>query len=482
MRTFEFIDDGSRKFWNIELDGNKTIVTFGRIGTKGQTKTKEHASAAAAQKEYDKLIKEKLGKGYTETTPAAGEEPTPGVEAPPSVGGRAAGLKEALEAALVENPDDVATHAAYADLLSEQGDPRGELIQVQLALEDPKLSAKKRRDLAAREKELFDEHDRTWYGSLAPYILDNEGLTEWERTNLERRRVLGEAPGEPDGSGYCYWCRWRRGWIDTVNLHRVVGDALPALTQAPNLLLLRELRIPYQDWDADAPDLSPLLAAPLLRNLRVFQLGPDNDECHISGPDVHHLVAQMPRLEELKLFAHRIDTAALFKIRMPNLRVLYAHHLYQYPLEVLAENESLSKLETLSLWPHMIEPGDTAPYITEASSIALVHSPHLMNLRHLELFCSALGDAGCDAIVASGILKRLKVLDISRGRVTDAGARALASCPDFRNLERFGIAQNALTPAGIAALEATGVPITAGDQYDPAEMDELAFQWEGDME
>src|SRR5262249_59950339 len=97
MRTFEFIEGSSKKFWNIELDGNKTIVTFGRIGTKGQTKTKEHASAAAAQKEYDKLIKEKLGKGYTETTPAAAEGPTPAVTRP------AAGVKEALEVALVPN-------------------------------------------------------------------------------------------------------------------------------------------------------------------------------------------------------------------------------------------------------------------------------------------------------------------------------------------------------------------------------------------
>ena len=31
-------------------------------------------------------------------------------------------LRQALESALVENPDDLATHRAYADLLMEQGD------------------------------------------------------------------------------------------------------------------------------------------------------------------------------------------------------------------------------------------------------------------------------------------------------------------------------------------------------------------------
>jgi uncharacterized protein (TIGR02996 family) len=42
--------------------------------------------------------------------------------------------RAALETALFDHPDDLATHMAYADLLREQGDPRGEFIQVQLAL------------------------------------------------------------------------------------------------------------------------------------------------------------------------------------------------------------------------------------------------------------------------------------------------------------------------------------------------------------
>ena len=37
----------------------------GRVGTDGQSKTKMFKDAAAAKKEYDKLITEKTGKGYT---------------------------------------------------------------------------------------------------------------------------------------------------------------------------------------------------------------------------------------------------------------------------------------------------------------------------------------------------------------------------------------------------------------------------------
>ena len=65
-RYFELSDGKSSKFWEISIDDNEVTVRYGRIGTNGTTKVKEHASAAVAQKEYDKLISEKEGKGYTE--------------------------------------------------------------------------------------------------------------------------------------------------------------------------------------------------------------------------------------------------------------------------------------------------------------------------------------------------------------------------------------------------------------------------------
>src|SRR4051794_5837247 len=80
-------------------------------------------------------------------------------------------MREALEQALIDNPDDVASHMAYADYLREQGDPRGEFIQVQLALEDPARSAAERKRLKKREQELLGAHEREWLGELAPLLL-----------------------------------------------------------------------------------------------------------------------------------------------------------------------------------------------------------------------------------------------------------------------------------------------------------------------
>ena len=65
-RYFEFVDGSSNKFWEVWMDGTDVTTNWGKIGTAGQTKTKAFADAAKAQKEYDKLVAEKTGKGYTE--------------------------------------------------------------------------------------------------------------------------------------------------------------------------------------------------------------------------------------------------------------------------------------------------------------------------------------------------------------------------------------------------------------------------------
>ena len=144
MRTFVYSGYWSNKFWNIDLAGARFTVTFGKLGSKGQTQIKDFPDEQAARQAHDKLVAEKLAKGYVETTPRA--DPA------------ASALQQSLEAALVEEPDDLAAHSAYADYLMEQGDPRGEFIQVQLALEDPARLAKERQRLRERETALQEQH------------------------------------------------------------------------------------------------------------------------------------------------------------------------------------------------------------------------------------------------------------------------------------------------------------------------------------
>ena len=65
-RRFEFKDATSNKFWEVAVQGSTLQVTFGKIGTDGQSKPKECGTPEKAATELEKLVKEKCGKGYTE--------------------------------------------------------------------------------------------------------------------------------------------------------------------------------------------------------------------------------------------------------------------------------------------------------------------------------------------------------------------------------------------------------------------------------
>jgi superfamily I DNA and/or RNA helicase/predicted DNA-binding WGR domain protein len=60
-----FTDSSSNKFWEAATNDTKLIVRYGRIGTKGQVQIKTFSNTDAAEKEKQKLIKEKQSKGYS---------------------------------------------------------------------------------------------------------------------------------------------------------------------------------------------------------------------------------------------------------------------------------------------------------------------------------------------------------------------------------------------------------------------------------
>ncbi len=77
MPRYEFSEGSSNKFWQIELDGSSFTTTYGRIGTDGQTTMKEDDSDAKAKKEDDKLVAEKVKKGYELVGDGDDEEEAP---------------------------------------------------------------------------------------------------------------------------------------------------------------------------------------------------------------------------------------------------------------------------------------------------------------------------------------------------------------------------------------------------------------------
>jgi uncharacterized protein (TIGR02996 family) len=399
-------------------------------------------------------------------------------------GGGIMSIEEAFLRDICGAPDDDAPRLIYADWLTDRGDPRGELIRLQVALEDPALGHAQRRQLQEREQALLQEHGRGWLGDLAPYLLDQRGIND----QGEYCRYHAGAP---------YQFQFARGWLDLLHVPQWAVEFARVLVRAPQARLLRRLIIEEvtaegpEEYEAgpdvpdgeESPGLYPLLQSPHLANVRTLQVGDlDGYTCRSSGEAVAELVQKMPRIEELHLEAHGIDTDTLFSLGgLGRLRALEVNACDHYPLQRLARNPALGRLTHLLLHPHGLEPGDD-PYIDLAGLRAVVHSQHLRGLTHLRLRLSDAGDRGCEEIVRSGALGRLKVLDLRHGCITDAGARVLAACPALGNLELLDVSRNGLTAAGVAALERTGARVLAEDQQSAEELEAGDWLREGDME
>lgn len=65
-RMFEMTSGTSSKFWEVWQEGTTVCTRYGRIGTTGQNTTKDPGTIEKAQKLHDKLVAEKLAKGYAE--------------------------------------------------------------------------------------------------------------------------------------------------------------------------------------------------------------------------------------------------------------------------------------------------------------------------------------------------------------------------------------------------------------------------------
>ncbi|MCX5746805.1 MAG: TIGR02996 domain-containing protein [Proteobacteria bacterium] len=176
-------------------------------------------------------------------------------------------MLDVLRAAIFAAPDDDAPRMVYADALLERGDPRGELIVLQLRGVDP-----------IRQAELVATHQAAWLGALAPALSE----VVFERGFLARCRF--------DGRG------WRDLLVDTprliTHLHYVVvgedvwvqGDDVTATPQSGGT------------WTIDEAQRAPLercVALPALRELVVSGAPPGWRDGLLTSP----IAGRLARLE-----------------------------------------------------------------------------------------------------------------------------------------------------------------------------------------
>src|SRR5262249_3823416 len=144
---------------------------------------------------------------------------------------------------------------AYADLLTEQGDPRGEFISVQLQLEDPSLGADQRQGLRRRESALLAAHQAEWVGGWA---------------------ALAPSTG-PEGRGQVDFpgpkpFRFIRGILAEVTIDELTPECARAFVAAPQTRLVTRLFVGGDTFEDEGQEAQrELLRWPGLANLRVLQ-------------------------------------------------------------------------------------------------------------------------------------------------------------------------------------------------------------------
>lgn len=242
------------------------------------------------------------------------------------------------------NPHDVAPRLIYADYLEESGDPRAELIRVQVELSQLPPGDPARRESELRETALLDEYADEW---LAP-------LKELGAQGLSRRSL-------------------QRGLIERVkvNVNSLIehGEAIcreaPALhgielrASDDDLLALAEASLPPQITALDlgsnrltAMGITRLVSAPWCRQLQQLSLAFNR-----LGDDAMRRLGQgnWAKLVRLNLNVNAIGpqgiTAFTLQPAMPKLEVLHlnSNPLMQAGLDQLASSYLATTLRELDV-------------------------------------------------------------------------------------------------------------------------------------
>lgn len=427
-RTFE---KGSRS-WCIERRGAKIRTSWGKIGGKQQSREHFCYHGFFAEDKECELVREKLKAGYHETTT---ELVLPPLEP----------LGQALESALVADPDDLAAHMAYADWLSEQPLPawqaRSEVIRLQLCLQG-KQPAAERRKASNRVEKIRKEYERAWMGPELAGLLFEE-------------KVEYHPPSMLPLCDYAW--DYRMGWIDSLEIGYLTEQSARLLSQSSALRLLRRLMI--RAIDRVGQPLDVLARTTTVGNVRELIL--ENLQETASFPDPTALVKRMPHLEELQIRTDDVDLGNTISLTtLTRLRRLKLYGTWPTPLVEIGRNRALHRLEQLEV---RIGGGSKTAETLEDLAVVL-RSPYLSSLRELTIVGNTHGDALASELVASGILKRINPLDLRMGTLTNAGARILGSSLDFRYLEQLCLEFNRLTRSGHSAFRGSGVKVLMGDQ------------------
>lgn len=425
-------EDGTL-FWQISRAGASLTITTGKCGAKGRTTKKLLLSAGAAQSLHDDLVIAKVREGF-ELVEAEIQAPVRtgkariNVPAAPVVEIAHDDRIADLEERVAEAPDDQDTWLVLGDLLQRQGDPRGELVALQIAADRETTSNIRGRARTAFAT-YFAHHARELWGSLAKHVRDPH-----------------DAASPP--------LIWRNGFIWRAELAsqgaaignhasprpQTVGTLVQELLEHPSGRLLGEL-IVRADNEPDGPAVIDALTRCHPRALSELELFARAEL------DLEALWPNVPRLRRLGLSARTVRLGDLELPVIERLR-LSSLGLSSVAMQTIVQT-SMPKLQRLEL---RIGNRVSAP-ATFADIAPLVAREDLPHLTHLKIRNAPFAGAILRAIADGPLADQLQVLDLSHGTLTPRDIEVLETTKaKFRQLRELWVPQTGLFGDAIQAL------------------------------
>ncbi|MDQ3334283.1 MAG: WGR domain-containing protein [Myxococcota bacterium] len=460
MPRYEFSEGSSNKFWDITLSGKSFTTTYGKIGANGQTTIKSFKSDADAKKEHDKVVAEKTKKGYVlvggKAKPNGKAKPAKAEAAAPTTGKRDARNKD-LEAAIVANPSDREAYAVFADWLQEQGDPRGELMSLQLGYKDKQA------------KQLIEKHVDYFLGPLAEHqTVYDEGLNnsvshlrskaqeaEWQKTH--QQAFLWR-------NGFIYRVRLSHDSYSHESFEGQCAEILEQVFSHPSGRYVVELAF-HSNGDPNEDDLQDIIetigkkAPPTIRKI-TFGDNVDQISWHHTG-NLSKMWKAVPNLKTLEIESGDFDVG---KMTAPALeRAIFITGGMSKSCGKNIANAVMPKIRHLEVYYGDDNYGGDC---TVKEAKPLLDRTDLKDLQYLGLKNSQFANELAKVIAGGAkVVKGLKTLDLSLGTMTDEGANALAAAKDsLKHLEVLDLTRNFLTKDGIKAVKGICPKVLTGEQ------------------
>ena len=312
---------------------------------------------------------------------------------------------------ILDHPHDDGPRMIYADWLVEQGDPRGEFIQLQCLRESLPKDDPQSRKLRTRELELLREHEDTWLGP----VRDLAEKWEFRRGFVSAVRLSTQKFLKTAGKLV------RLAPIDDLTL-RVGGSRVKKLAACPQLGQIRALTLKKLRLEDGGMEI--LAASPHLSQIRALAL--QNAGLTDFGMEIVASCPDLSNLDTLDLYSNRIGPRGV---------------------QSLADSPFIRRLRSLDL---------TENWIESAGVSALAQSPIVEHLKTLMLGGTRISTEGVAALGRSRHLVNLRVLNCCGGwriseSITSEGARVIAESPTL-DVERLSLESQQIGDEGLIAL------------------------------